>query len=437
MFGGNSGFHVTVATFLPSRACQSLAISRNDRTQLPIMCCAETDFPMASGQADGRGGPPGPQDDGVDDEGEDDISEDFMAQFEEIKEIGDNIDLEIWFRDDELPVDERGLEEGIRGEGRPGHGQVAAASELVPDGGPQGRESKASPFSTGVDYYCSSIEEVSEIVESERWHMPSTSNAAAVLGSKTHPESGLDAKEPPDRGPAHSKGSRVATPRTIGHDCDEEPRDPEPSDKTSRAASPKLRELELDSDEGPWDRGPSSKGSRAAALKTTGLEGLHDLGQQDARNNDGRAFRKANTSNEEPRDRGPKSKTFRSLRKTTSLNVDELPRDRGPNTTRPAIASLKTTGMDSDEESDDEPLDRGPDTKPLQAAGLKTTGLGSDDESPGNGPNRYETSTTLAVTPDNISRRNEQMNTVSIWLVSLCSHGVPTFAVSYRATRAL
>jgi hypothetical protein len=59
---------------------------------------------------------------------------------------------------------------------------------------------------------------------------------------------------------------------------------------------------------------------------------------------------------------------------------------------RPAVAGIKTTGLDSDEESDDEPRDREPDVKTLQAAGPKTTGLDSDEESPGHQQSRCETS---------------------------------------------
>lgn len=281
--------------------------------------CAETDLTtMASGQDDGGGGPPaGPHQDSVVVEGGDDIYEDSAALLEEIEEIGKDIDLETLFCSDLVPKpqrDDRAHGKGtntadqgslshhnrnspmprletqeIWGGGRPVRRGKIVDSELAPDQ-PQGRESKASSFTPGADCSSSREEEVSEIVEIGRWPTSRpTSKAAAVMASKTHPDSGLDAKEPPDRGP-NSKASRVATPRTIGQDSDEEdpPWDPGHSNNTSRAAAPKKGGL--DSDEEPWDPGPSSsKGSRAATpktlqyagLKTTGLDSNEDLPDQE------------------------------------------------------------------------------------------------------------------------------------------------------------
>lgn len=367
--------------------------------------CTEMNLTMASGQDDGGGGLPGPQDGVI--EGGNDISEDFTAL---LKEIEEGIDLENEFCPDLVPSPQ--LDDRAHGKGRPLQGQIAAP-ELAPEH-PQGRGLKDSSSFTGVE--CIS-REVSEIVEIERWPR-TTSKAAAVLSSKTHLKSGLNAREPPDRGPK-SKGYRVATARATGHDSDEEPRDPAPSKKTSQAAAAPQKGGLLDSDEEPWDPGPSSMGSRSAAPETTGLEGLHDLAQ--SAKSTGRAFRKtnirkANTSNEEPRDHSPRSKT-------TSLNFAELPHDRGPNTTISATASLKSNGLDFDEDSDDEPRDRGPDTNTLQSARLRTPGLYSNEESPDHEPSCYETSTFPLVLENN-GWRNEQTNIVSMssaTLVPYCS----------------
>jgi hypothetical protein len=104
------------------------------------------------------------------------------------------------------------------------------------------------------------------------------------------------------------------------------------------------------------------------------------------------------------------SQTGANLSRALNNPRTELPRvqvagDEAASSTlqRAAVAGLKTTGLDLDEESDDEPRDRGPDAKTLQSAGLQTTGLDSDEESPDR-----------AVIPDTHVCRNEQTNTVSM-----------------------